>query len=148
MKFRAELRLNGKTATGIQVPDEIVASFGSRRPAVRVTINGHSYRSTVAAMGGEFLLPVSAENRQAAGISAGDEVDVDLEADTEPREVTVPDDLAEAFAGDSEARDFFAGLSYSHKRAYTLWIDGAKKPETRRRRVTQAVEMLHEKRRR
>ncbi|KAA9159758.1 DUF1905 domain-containing protein [Amycolatopsis acidicola] len=148
MRFRAELRLNGKTATGIPVPDEVVASLGSRRPAVRVTINGHSYRSTVSSMRGEFLLPVSAENRQAAGISAGDEVDVELRPDTEPREVEVPADLASALAGDTEARGFFESLSYSHKRAYTLWIDDAKKPETRQRRVTQALQMLREKRRR
>lgn len=148
MRFRAELRLNGKTATGIPVPDEVVASLGSRRPAVRVTINGHSYRSTVSSMRGEFLLPVSAENRQAAGISAGDEVDVELRPDTEPREVEVPADLASALAEDTEARGFFESLSYSHKRAYTLWIDDAKKPETRQRRVTQALQMLREKRRR
>lgn len=148
MKFRVELELGGKTATGIQVPDDVVAELGSKRPAVRVTINGHTYRSTVASMGGRFMLPVSAENRQAAGISAGDLVDVELELDTAPRQVTVPPELAAALAGDGTARKFFDGLSYSHQRAYVLWIDDAKKAETRLRRVTQATEMLRAGRKR
>lgn len=95
MRFRATVLLGGKTATGIPVPDEVVAGLGSsKRPAVRITIAGHSYRSTVARMGQEFMLPLSAENRTSAGVAAGDEVDVDIELDTEPREVTVPPDFA------------------------------------------------------
>lgn len=83
MRFRATIQLNGKTATGIPVPAEVVASLGpSKRPAVRVTIGGHTYRSTVASMGGEFMLPISSENRMSAGVAAGDEVNVDLERDT------------------------------------------------------------------
>ncbi|TVT52775.1 DUF1905 domain-containing protein [Amycolatopsis rhizosphaerae] len=148
MKFRAELRLNGKTATGIPVPEEVVASLGSRRPAVRVTINGHSYRSTVAPMDGEFMLPVSAEHRAGAGIAAGDQVEVELELDSEPREVTVPPDFAQALDGDDTAREFFGSLSYSQKRAYTLWVEDAKKAETRQRRIAQAIGMLREGRRR
>lgn len=149
MKFTAELQLNGKTATGIQVPDEVVGALGSKRPAVRVTLNGtHTYRSTVASMGGRYLLPVSAEHRKAAGVAAGDEVEVELAPDTEPREVAVPPELAEALGKDDAAKEFFDSLSYSHQRAYTLWIEDAKKSETRQRRVAQAVEMLHEKRRR
>ncbi|HVW40592.1 MAG TPA: YdeI/OmpD-associated family protein [Amycolatopsis sp.] len=146
MRFRAELRQNGKTATGIRVPDDVVAELGSKRPAVKVTVNGYGYRSTVGSMGGEPMLPVSAEHRKGAGIAAGDEVDVELELDTETREVTVPVDLAAAL--DDPAKEFFASLSYSHQRAYTLWIEDAKKPETRRKRVERAVEMLREKRRR
>lgn len=146
MRFRAELRQSGKTATGIRVPDDVVAKLGSKRPAVKVTINGYGYRSTIGSIGGEPMLPVSAEHRKGAGIVAGDHVDVDLEPDTEPREVTVPEDLAVVL--DGAAREFFDSLSYSHKRAYTLWIEDAKKPETRQKRVTQAVEMLREKRRR
>ncbi|GAB2986095.1 YdeI/OmpD-associated family protein [Amycolatopsis acidiphila] len=149
MKFRAELELNGKTATGIQVPDEVVGELGSKRPAVRVTINArHTYRSTVASMGGRYLLPVSAEHRQAAGVAAGDEVEVELVADTAPREVTVPADLAAELGKDETAKKFFDGLSYSHQRAYVQWIEDAKKAETRQRRVGQAAEMLREGRRR
>jgi hypothetical protein len=148
VRFRAELRLNGKTATGIRVPDEVVASLGSKRPPVRVTINGYGYRSTVASMGGEFLLPISAEHRTGAGVTAGDQVEVELELDTEPREAVVPPDFAAALGGDDTAKKLFDGLSYSHQRAYLLWIEDAKKAETRERRITQAIQMLRESRRR
>lgn len=145
MRFRATVRLNGKTATGIPVPAEIVEGLGSsKRPRVRVTLGGHTYRSSVGSVGGEFMLPVSAEVRKSAGIAAGDEVEVDLELDAEPREVTVPADLTDALDGDAEARRFFDGLSYTHQRAYVMWIEEAKRAETRRRRVSQAIEMLRE----
>lgn len=145
MRFHATLELHGKTATGLEVPEDVVEKLGQgRRPAVKVTINGHTYRSTVASMGGRFMVGVSAENRAAAGVRAGDEIDVDLEPDTEPREVTVPDDLAEALAGEEDARRFFESLSYSKKRWFVESVTGAKKPETRKRRVEQAVTMLRE----
>ena len=132
MRFHARIELDGKTATGIRVPAAVVESLGAKkRVPVRVTIGGHSYRSTIAPMGGEFLIPVSAENRKGAGVVAGDEVDVDIEVDTEPREVAVPADLAEAMAGDGAASAFFAGLTYSQKRGYTTWIEDAKRAETR-----------------
>jgi hypothetical protein len=140
MKFRAILQRGGKTATGIQVPDEVVASLGaSKRPAVRVTLNGYPYRSTVAMMGGMFMLPVSAEVRAGAGIAAGDEVDVEMDLDTAPREVAVPSDVAEALAQDADAERFFAGLSYSNKRRIVLSIEEAKSPETRQRRIDKAI---------
>ena len=94
MRFQATLKLHGKTATGMEVPADVVAALGSKRAAVRGTINGHAYRSTVAARGDLFLLPVSAEVRKAAGIAAGDRLDVELELDTEPRELAVPEDFA------------------------------------------------------
>lgn len=145
MRFRATIVLGGKTATGIQVPAEVVESMGSsKRPSVCVTINGHSYRSTVAVMGGVFMLPISAEHRMSAGVAAGDEVDVDLELDTEPREVTVPPDLEDALNRDADARRFFDGLSYSHKRQHVLQIEGAKAAETRQRRIEKAISMLRE----
>ncbi len=132
MKFRAILQLHGKTATGVEVPAEIVAALGSsKKPPVRVTINGYTYRSSIAFMGGVFLLGVSAENRTGAGVAAGEEIEVEVELDTEPREVTVPPDLVEALEGDATAKQFFEGLSYSHKRWYVLWIEGTKKAETR-----------------
>jgi hypothetical protein len=97
VKFRAKLELNGKTATGFVVPEKVVASLGtSKKPAVRVTINGHTYRSTVATMGGRFMVGVSADNRVLASVAAGDTVEVALALDTAPREVTVPSDLAKA----------------------------------------------------
>ena len=145
MRFHSSIRLSGKTATGIPVPAEVVESLASgKRPSVRVTLNGYTYRSTVAPMGGEFMLPVSAEVRESAGVAAGDEVDVDIELDTEPREVTIPSDLADALDGNAEARQFFGGLSYSNKRRVVLSIEEAKTAETRQRRIESAIAKLRE----
>lgn len=144
-KFRATIELGGKTATGIHVPEQVVESLGSgKRPRVRSTINGYTYRSTVAPMGGVYMLPVSAEVRESAGVAAGDTVEVELQLDTEPREVTVPDDVATALNRDAAARQFFDTLSYSNKQRLVLSIDGAKTDETRQRRIVNTVSKLHE----
>jgi hypothetical protein len=148
MKFQATIQQSGKTATGIQVPPEIVSGLGSsKRPAVSVTINGYTYRSTVAPMGGVFMLPVSAEVRERAGVAAGDEVDVTLELDTAPREVTPPPDFAEALDHDAEAKQAFEKMSYSHKQQYVQSIESAKTAETRQRRIANAISQLREGRR-
>lgn len=145
MKFQARIELSGKSATGIQVPPEVVTRLGSgKRPAVRVTIKGHTYRSTVAPMGGVFMLPLSAENRMLADVSAGDEVEVELEPDTQPREVVVPPELQEGLDRDADAKRSFESLSYSKKQRIVLSIEGAKTAETRLRRIAQAVETLRE----
>ncbi|MBA3826231.1 MAG: DUF1905 domain-containing protein [Ktedonobacterales bacterium] len=145
MEFRAIILLNGKTATGIQVPEAIVTGLGgSKRPAVRATINGYTYRSSIASMGGVFMLPVSAEIRQHAGVAAGDEVDVVVELDTEPRAVAVPPDFAAALDHDDQAKRIFAGLAYSHQLRHVLAIEGAKTAETRQRRIEKALSMLRE----
>jgi hypothetical protein len=144
-QFRAVIEAHGKTATGIEVPAEVVEALGpSRRPKVRATVAGHTYRSSVASMGGRFLLGVSAEVRRAANVAAGDEVDVALELDEEIREVVVPDDFAEALAAVPAAQTFFDGLSYSQRRWFVLGIEEAKKPETRVRRIDKAVARLAE----
>jgi len=143
VKFQPTLQLNGKTATGIEVPPEIVEALGTgKRPAVTVTIGSYSYRSTVAPMGGKFYLPVSAEHRTAAGIAAGDAIEVELALDTAPREVEVPDDFAAAMAGDAAAKGFFESLSYSDRRRHVLAIAEAKTAETRQRRIVKAMELL------
>jgi len=145
MKFRAKIRLGGKTATGIPVPAAVVADLGAGKPPpVRVTINGHTYRSSVASMGGEFMLPISAANRQGAGVAAGDEVDVDVELDMEPREVTVPPDFATALDRDPDDRQAFDRLPYSHRLSHVLAIEDAKTTETRQRRIAKAISMLRE----
>jgi hypothetical protein len=145
MKFRATLELGGKTATGIRVPDEVVTALGAgKRPAVSVTINGYTYRSTIAPMGGAFMLPVSAEIRAGAGIAAGDEVEVALALDTALREVVVPLDFAAALADDTGATQQFERLSYSNKRRHVLSIEDAKTAETRQRRIAKAIETLRE----
>ena len=145
MKFHSTVELGGKTATGIPVSEEVVASLGSsKRPPVRVTINGHTYRSTLASRHGQFMLPISAENRTSAGVAAGDEVEVDIELDTAPREVTVPPDLAEALERDVDAKRYFDGLSYSQKQRHVLPIEQAKTAETRQRRIDKALSTLRE----
>ncbi len=145
MRFQATVELGGKTATGIRVPPDVVAGLeGGRKPAVRVTIRGHTYRTTVASRSGEYLIPVSAENRSSAGVAAGDEVDVDIELDTEAREATVPPDFAQAMDAAPDARQFFDGLSYSQQRWFVLGIEDAKTEETRQRRITKAVDRLRE----
>lgn len=144
MKFRASIQQSGKTATGIQVPVEIVTQLRvGKRPPVRVTINGHTYRSTVAPMGGVYMIPLSSENRALAKVRAGDEVEVEIELDTQPREVNVPADLQKALDRDPEARRLFEGLSYSNKQRLVLSVEGAKTAKTRQRRITQAVDALH-----
>lgn len=143
MNFTTTVELGGKTATGIRVPAAVVESLGSgKKPAVRVTINGYTYRSTVAVYGGEFFLPVSAEVRERSGVAAGDEIEVAVELDTEPREVEVPADFAAALDADAAARQFFDRLSYSNKRRIVLSIEDAKTAETRLRRIDKAVDNL------
>lgn len=147
MRFHATIERFDKTATGLRVPADVVASLSDRkRPPVRVTIGPHTYRSTVAVYGDEFFLPLNAENRAKSGVAAGDEVDVDIAFDPEPREVTVAPDLTAALDGDAAARRFFDGLSYSHRREYVEWIEEATRPETRQRRIAKAVTMLSEAR--
>jgi hypothetical protein len=145
MRFRAIIEQGGKTATGIRIPDEIVEGLGAgKRPPVRVTIGGYTYRSTVAVLGGRYMVGVSAENRAGAGVAGGDKVDVDIELDTAPREVTVPADFAAALAAEPDAKRTFDGLSYSNKSSHVLSIEGAKTDETRQRRIARSVEALKE----
>lgn len=145
MRFRATIRLAGKSATGIPVPAEVVSGLGSsKRPAVLVTINGFSYRSTVSSMRGEYMLSLSGERREAAGVAAGDEVEVELTLDAAPREVEVPPDLAAALDGDPLAKQAFEKLAYSHQLRHVLSVEGTKNPETRLRRIEKALAMLRE----
>jgi Domain of unknown function (DUF1905)/Bacteriocin-protection, YdeI or OmpD-Associated len=145
MRFRATVELHRKTATGIEVPADVVTSLGGgKRPQVAATINGFTYRTSVGSMGGRFLLPVSAQIRQDAGVEAGDEVEVDLELDTAPRTVTVPADFAAALRGDDAARAAFDGMSFSHQQRHVLAIEGAKTEQTRQRRIEKALEDLRQ----
>jgi hypothetical protein len=143
MKFHALIEAAGKTAAGIEVPPEVVSALGStKRPAVQVTINGYTYRSTVAVLGGRFMVPVSNAVRSNAGVAAGDEVEVGLELDTAPREVAVPPDLASELARDTAARSAFMALSYSRKRLLVDPIANAKTVETRDRNTAKAMSSL------
>ncbi len=145
--FDAELELDGKTATGVTVPPSVLdALAGGKRPRIKVTINGHTYQSTVGTMRGVAKIPVSAAVRETAGVSAGERLHVQLELDETPRTVAVPDDLAVALVGDPEARAFFDGLSHSRRHAYVTWIEQAKRSETRQERVCRTVELLAQRR--
>jgi Bacteriocin-protection, YdeI or OmpD-Associated/Domain of unknown function (DUF1905) len=142
MRFRAEVELGGKTATGIRVPAEVVAGLNAgKRVPVTVTINGYTYRTTIAPYSEAYFVPLSAENREGAGVRAGEVVDVDIEPDTAPREVTVPDDLAEALDA-AGVRAAFDRLSFTRRKEYVVGVEGAKKPETRRSRIERAVAEL------
>jgi Bacteriocin-protection, YdeI or OmpD-Associated/Domain of unknown function (DUF1905) len=145
MRFRTTVLQAGKTATGIEVPNELVEALGAgRRPPVKVTINGFTYRNTIAVYGGVSMVGISAENRAGAGVAGGDEVDVDIELDTEPREVSVPADFAAALDAEPAARATFDGLSYSNRSWHVGAIEGAKTDETRQRRIAKSIEALRE----
>ena len=143
MEFRAELQRTGGTTTGFEVPQEIVDGLGAGgRPKVVVKLNGYTWRSSIAKMGGSYWLGVSAQNRAGAGVAGGDVLDVTVELDTAVRTVTVPDDLAAALEREPAAKALWAGLSFSHQRQHVEHIEGAKTADTRARRVTKCVEML------
>ena len=141
MDFRTTGELGGKTATGLQVPDDVVEALSAgKRPPVTVTVGGYSYRTTVAPMGGAFYVPLAAEHREAAGVAAGQEVDVRIELDDAPRETPLPDDLDAAL--DDDSRTFFHSLAPSHRKEWVRWVEEARKPETRAARVQRTVEAL------
>ena len=144
--FKAELFLAGKTATGFKIPPEVVEGFGEgKKPPVRVTINGYTYRNTVAVYGGKFMLGVSAEHREGAKVKAGDVIEVTLELDTAPRVVEVPPDFQKALNKNAGARKNFDLLSYSSKQGFILPVKGAKTEETRQRRIEKAIRELGSK---
>lgn len=143
MIIRILIQATGEGSAGVHLPDDVVEALGKgRKPPVKATINGYTWRSTVAVMGGEYWLGVSKEVRRNAGVQAGQEVDLTLELDTEERVLEVPPDFAAALDAEPEARRFFDTLSYSNKRRFTYSIDDAKTPETRQRRIDKSVDQL------
>ncbi len=132
MRFTTTVELHGKTATGMAVPPEVVEALGGgKKPAVTVTVGGHTYRTSIGSMGGRSLLPLSAERRAAAGVTAGDEVEV-------------PADLAAALDAEPAARARFQASSFSAQLRHVLAVEGAKAEATRQRRVAAAVATLAE----
>jgi bifunctional DNA-binding transcriptional regulator/antitoxin component of YhaV-PrlF toxin-antitoxin module len=145
MRFRTKILQSGKTAAGIEVPAKVVAALGpSKRPPVLATINGFTYRTSVAPMGGKFMVGVPPEFREGAGVAAGDMVEIDLVLDTKPREVLLPPDFLAELERDARAQRFFEALSYSNKRRLVEPIAAAKAPETRERRIAKTIEQLRE----
>jgi hypothetical protein len=147
MRFQAELESTGKTTAGFEVPESVVEQLGGgKHPKVVVTVNGYEFRTSIARMGGRYLLGFSAERRAAAGVSAGDVLDVDVVLDTAPRETAMPDDLAAALAQNPEATAFWNTLSLSKQQWHVLQVTGAKTAETRARRVAASIALLRERR--
>jgi hypothetical protein len=142
-RFTVQLERVGKTGTAFTIPFDLTQAFGRARPPLRASIRGHTWRTTPGVYGGVGLIVVNRAVKAATGVDAPDRVRVELELDTEPRTVRVPKDLRAAFAGDDAARTAFAGLSYTHRREYVEWIEEAKRPETRARRIAATAERLH-----
>lgn len=145
VRFSSELESGGGNKAGFVVPDAVVDELGGGgRPQVTVTVDGFSYRSSIARMGDRYMVGMSTERREAAGVTVGDTYDVDVELDTAPREVELPDDLGAALDAEPAAKEFWQTLSYSKQQWHVLQVTGAKKPETRAKRVAAAVAMLAE----
>jgi hypothetical protein len=142
-RFKATLEQHG-SGTVVVVPFDLREAFGSGRPPVRATVNGHTFRTSLFTMGGRALLGLNRGVREAARVEGGERVTVEVELDDEPRTVEVPDDLRAALEPEPELRAFFDSLSYTHRKEYVRWIEGAKRDETRSRRIAKAVEMLCE----
>ena len=145
LRLTTTLAARGPAAAVILDDEQLEAiGQGPKRFPVRATINGYTWRTTVTPMRGENLLGLNREVRSGAGVEAGDEVEVLIELDTEPREVEVPAALATALAQDPVAKEAFEAMSFTHRKEYARWIDGAKRDETRDGRVAQALERLRE----
>ena len=145
-RFRAKVLLAGKTATGVEVPAKVVEGLGStKRPLVKVTINKYTYRSAIAPMGGTFMLGISDEVRKATGVAGGDTIDVDVELDTEKRDVEIPPELKKALAKDPKAKKYFDSLSYSGKYRLVAPIANGKTADTRERNLAKAMQDLKAK---
>lgn len=142
-RFQSTILLGGRTATGFQVPGHIIDSLNAgKKPRVIVGIGPHEYRSTVAVYGGEYLVPLNAENRRAAGVSAGETVRVSLTLDTAERTIDLPNSLATALDASPGTRLAFEGLSYTKRREAIRSVDSAKRPETQKRRIAKIVDAL------
>jgi Bacteriocin-protection, YdeI or OmpD-Associated/Domain of unknown function (DUF1905) len=145
-RFRAKVLAAGKTAAGVEVPEKVVLGLGStKRPLVKVTINGYTYRSAIAPMGGTYMLGVSNEVRSHTGVKPGETIDIDVELDTDKRDVEVPPELAKALAKDAKAKKYFESLSYSRKYTLAAPIANGKTPETRERNLAKAMQELKNK---
>ncbi|MBP1995389.1 YdeI/OmpD-associated family protein [Paenibacillus eucommiae] len=141
----AIMKAQGKNATGISVPNEVIAALGGqKKPSVTVSLNGYTYRSTVAVMGNEFLIPLSAAHREASGLSAGEQVEVTLELDLEPRTVEIPNDLMTALSAQEGAIEAFEALAFSKRKEFVRQVNDAKTQETRERRIMGVVAKLSE----
>jgi hypothetical protein len=145
MKFHTTIKQAGKTATGIQIPAEVIEQLGAgKKPPVKMSVNGYVYRSTVATVDGNYMVGFNADHRAASGIQGGDEVDVEIELDTQPRTVELPADFARALDHEPKAKATFEKLSNSLKGYHVSQVTSAKTDETRQRRIEKSVSVLRE----
>lgn len=142
-KFRATIENAEQGGAFVTIPFDVEQVFGKKRVKVKATIGGEPYRGSLVRMGGAcHVLGVRKEIREKIGKTFGDEIEIVLEEDTAPREVTVPQDMRQALAGNPEAEAFFKQLSYTHQKEYVRWIEEAKRDQTRQRRIGRAIELL------
>ena len=142
--LHGELVARGPAAAFVLDDDQVATvGEGAKRFPVVARVNGYTWRTSVARMGGEFLVGLNKDVRAGAGVAAGDTVTLELSLDTEPRIVEVPPALADALDADAQAKAIYDDLAFTHRKEYARWIAEAKRDETRSRRVTQALEMLH-----
>ena len=147
-RFSADLERVGKTSARLRVPVDLEETYGRARPPLKVTIRGHTWRTTPGVYGAVAYIGLNKDVRAAAGVDAGERVRVTMEIDSEPRTVTVPADLHAALRADPDAKAAFANLSFTHRREYVEWVEEAKRPETRSRRIAGTVEGVREGRHR
>ena len=142
-RFTADLERAGTSSAMLPIPFDVKEAFGRARPPVRVTIRGHTWRTTPAVYGGVSYIGLNKEVRAAAGVDVGDRVRVELELDTEPRTVELPRDQRTPLEKDG-LRAAFDDLSFTHRREYVEWVEGAKRADTRTRRVAETVRRVRE----
>ena len=140
-RFTVELERMGKTSAGFPVPFDLKKAFGRARPPVKVTIRGHTWRTTPGVNGGVGYIGLNRDVRAATGVDVGDRVRIAMELDTEPRTVPIPADLRKALAA-ADAKEGFEQLSFTHRREYVEWVESAKRAETRERRLAETVRRL------
>ncbi len=139
-KFKTTILTAGKTATGICIPDQIIESFNAgKKPAVKITLNGYTYRSTVAAMNGKYMVGVSADVRAASGVKGGDTLTIEIELDSEERKVDLPDDFKKSLDKNLNAKKFFQTLTYSKQKNHVTLIEQARTEATRQKRIERSI---------
>ena len=146
MKFKAEIFTGGGNTAGFWIPEEVMKSLGDKkRVPVVVTLNGYSYKSTIASYDGKQAIGISIENRENAGVKIGDTLEIDVKVDDQPRIVEVPEIVKTQLEKNSVAKEIFEKLSYTHKKEYVKWIIDAKKEETKMARLSKLNQMIIDK---
>ena len=141
--FTAEIKNAGGGGAFVEIPFDVEQEFGSKRPKIRAMIEGVPYRGILTRMGSEYhMLIILKGIREQIGKTFGDQIEITVEPDSEPRQIEIPKDLMKEFKKDKDAKAFFDKLSYTHRREYVNWINEAKKEETRQNRIVKTIEML------